>query len=156
MTTGTRGGDWSPANVMKSECVASGVTMGRIALLTLTVFAVIGSWPTNAADLVTQSDVVAVMTAVPGEGAAHHALVKRQADESLNDLFGRAYSECGDARCRVVGVWQRGDCVALAQGKKYVYWAWRSELEDAEKRALASCNASAESCSLLTSECFAK
>jgi hypothetical protein len=130
--------------------------MGRTALLALTQFAIVGSLPGKAADLVTQSDVVAVMTAVPGEGAAHHALVKRQADESLNDLFGRAYSECGDARCRVVGVWQRGDCVALALGKKYVYWAWRPELEGAEKQAMASCNASAESCSLLTSECFPK
>jgi hypothetical protein len=138
------------------RCNREEVTVRRIAFLTLTLFAIIGSLPTKAADLVTQSDVVAVMTAVPREGAAHHALVKRQADESLNDLFGRAYSECGDARCRVVGVWQRGDCVSLAQGKRYVYWAWGSELEGAEKQALASCNASAESCGLLTSECFPK
>jgi len=34
--------------------------------------------------------MAAVMTAVPREGAAHHTLVKRQADESLKDLFGRA------------------------------------------------------------------
>ena len=69
--------------------------MGRNALLASTLFAVIGSIPSNAADLVTQSDVVAVMTAVPREGAAHHALVKRQANETLNDLFERAFSECG-------------------------------------------------------------
>jgi hypothetical protein len=66
--------------------------MGRIVWVTLTMFAIIGCLPAKAADLVTQSDVAAVMTAVPREGAAHHALVKRQADESLNDLFGRAYS----------------------------------------------------------------
>ena len=133
--------------------------MGRIALLTLTLFAIIGFVPTSAADLVTQSDVVAVMTAVPSEGAAHHALVKRQADESLNDLFGRAFTECGDSRCRVVGVWQRGDCVSLVQGKKYVYWAWGPELEGPDQpraRAMASCMAGAESCDLLTSECFSK
>jgi Domain of unknown function (DUF4189) len=133
--------------------------MGRIALLTLTLFTIIGFLPTKAADLVTQSDVAAVMTAVPSEGAGHHALVKRHADESLNDLFGRAYTECGDARCRVVSVWQRGDCVSLVQGKKYVYWARGPELEGPDPpraRAMASCNASAENCSLLTSECFSK
>jgi hypothetical protein len=133
--------------------------VGRVSLLTLAQFAIIGSLPGKAADLVTQSDVVAVMTAVPREGAAHHALAKRQADESLNDLFGRAYSECGDARCRVVGIWQRGDCISLVQGKKYIYWAWGPESEGPDQsrvRALASCNASAESCNLLTSECFPK
>ena len=130
--------------------------MGRIAFLALISVAVVGSLPIKAADLVTQSDVAAVMTSVPGEGAAHHALVKRQVDESLNDLFGRAFSECGDVRCRVVGVWQRGDCVSLVQGKKYIYWAWGRELEDPQKRAMASCNASAESCNVLTSECFSK
>jgi hypothetical protein len=130
--------------------------MVRIALLILAPVAIIGSLPSKAADLVTQSDVVALMTAVSGEGAAHHALVKRQADESLNDLFGRAYSECGDARCRVVGVWQRGDCVSLVESKTRIYWAWGPELEDPRKRAMASCNASAESCNLLTSECFSK
>ena len=107
--------------------------MDRIALLTLPLFATVGLVPTKAADLVTQTDVAAVMTAVPSEGAAHHALAKRQADESLNDLFGRAYTECGDARCRVVGVWQRGDCVSLVQGKKYVYWAWVPEIEGADQ-----------------------
>ena len=104
--------------------------MGRIAFFALIPVAVVGSLPTNAADLVTQSDVVTVMTAVPGEGAAHHALVKRRDEESLNDLFGRAFSECGDVRCRVVGVWQRGECVSLVQGKKYIYWAWGRELDD--------------------------
>ena len=133
--------------------------MNRTVLLALTVFTIIGLLPVKAADLVTQSDVMAVMAAVPRDGAAHHALVKRQADESLNDLFGRAYSECGDAQCRVVGVWQRGDCVSLVQGKKYVYWAWGSALEGPylpRERAMASCNASAESCNVLTIECFPK
>ena len=60
--------------------------MDRIALLTLPLFATVGLVPTKAADLVTQTDVAAVMTAVPSEGAAHHALAKRQADElSLTD-----------------------------------------------------------------------
>jgi hypothetical protein len=133
--------------------------MDRIALLPLTLFTTIGFLPAKAADLVTQSDVAAVMTVVPREGAAHHAMVKRQADESLNDLFGRAYSECGDARCRVVEVWQRGDCVSLVQGKKYVYWAWGPESEGPDQpraRAMASCIAGAESCNVLTSECFSK
>ena len=131
--------------------------MGRLALLASTLV-IIGSSPTRA-DNLTQSDVAAVMTAVPRDGAAHHALVKRQADESLNDLFGRAYSECGDARCRVMSVWQRGDCVSLVQGKKYVYWAFVSETEGADQsraRAMAACNASAEGCNVLSSECFAK
>lgn len=131
----------------------------RIALLTLTLFTIVGFLPAKADDLVTQSDVAAVMAAVPREGGAHHALVKRQAAESLNDLFGRAYSECGDARCRIVGVWQRGDCVSLVQGKKYVYWAWGPELEGPDQpraRARASCIAGAESCNVLTSECFSK
>ena len=95
--------------------------MDRTLLLMLTLFPMIGSLPSKAADLLTQSDVVAVTMAVPGEGAAHHALVKRQADESLNDLFDRAYRACGDARCRVLDVSQRGDCVSLAQGQKRVY-----------------------------------
>jgi hypothetical protein len=55
--------------------------MGRIVSLILTLFTIIGFLPAEAADLVTQSDVAAVMTAVPREGAAHHALVKRLADE---------------------------------------------------------------------------
>ena len=60
--------------------------MDRIALLTLPLFATVELVPTKAADLVTQTDVAAVMTAVPSEGAAHHALAKRQADElSLTD-----------------------------------------------------------------------
>ena len=130
--------------------------MGRTLLLMLTFFPIIGSVPSKAADLVTQSDVMAVTTAVPGEGASHHALVRRQADESLNDLFDRAYSACGDARCRVLDVSQRGDCVSLVQGRKRVYLARGSELAGVKKRAMAFCNASAESCTLLTSECFSK
>jgi len=129
--------------------------MGRLALLASQLF-IIGLLPTRADDLVTQADVAAVMTAVPREGAAHHALVKRQADESLNDLFGRAYSECGDTRCRVVSVWQRGDCVSLVQGKKYVYWAFASDLDRSRTQAMSSCNAGAESCNVETSECFPK
>jgi len=128
--------------------------MGRTLSLILTLFPIVGSLPSDAAELVTQSDVVAVTMAVPGEGAAHHALVRRQADESLNDLFDHAYSACGDARCRVLAVSQRGDCVSLAQGQKRVYLTRGSDLEGSKKRVMAFCNASAESCTLLTSECF--
>jgi hypothetical protein len=42
--------------------------MRRIVSLILTLFTIIGFLPAKAADLVTQSDVAAVMTAVPREG----------------------------------------------------------------------------------------
>ena len=133
--------------------------MARLALPAIIMSAAIGLSPAKADDAVSQSDVAAVMTTVPREGAAHHALVKRKADESLNDLFGRAFSECGDARCRVVGVWQWGDCLTVVQGKKYIYWAWGSNSDGPDQpraRAMASCMASAETCNVLTSECFSK
>jgi len=126
--------------------------MGRIALLASTLLA--AALPSHAAE--TQSDIAAVLITVPGEGAAHHALVKRQGDESLNDLFDRAFKECGDARCRVFSTWQRGDCVSLVQGKKFIYWAWGAALDEPQKRAMTMCNGAAETCTPLTSECYPK
>jgi hypothetical protein len=101
------------------------------------------------------AEIAALIAAVPREGASHHAFVERTPGESLDNLVQRAFAECGDARCRIMQVWQSGDCMALVRGRKFVYWTFPGDnMVQAKERAMNSCNNSSESCELLKNECF--
>jgi len=123
----------------------------------LSLLAALGLTHIAHAEVPKESDVKAMMAVYPRHGADHHALVERGDGETLDALTQRAFTGCDDERCRIVAVFQKGDCVSVAKGKSYIYWNWdQNDIAQTRERATDACTRSSESCQLEKSVCFPK
>jgi hypothetical protein len=129
----------------------------RIAIFGLSLCAAFNLTHITYAEAPKESDVSGVIASYPMHGAEHHALVERADGETLDTMMQRAFTECGDAHCRILTVLQKGDCLSLVKGKTYVYWNWnQNDMGKTREQATEACTRSSESCQLERSMCFAK